>query len=66
MYSILYTMFFMTEKTHEQKRNRRKLPNYFLQFKSGFICQHNKTFSRLIFRSLTQDECFCCLPNQKN
>ena len=52
MESVEPISVFMTKKSHEQKRDWRKLPNYLLQFKSVFVYQQNKTFLKINFQKL--------------
>ena len=54
---------FMGKNTLKKGRNRRKLHNYILQFKSGFICQH---FEDWFSKSYFKTEYFCRLPDQKH
>ena len=43
---------FMSKKIHEKGKNRRKLHNYILQFKSELICQDKKTILKSEFEKL--------------
>ena len=48
----------MSKKSYEKGRQKRKLHNYILHFKSGFICLCKKLYSRLSFRNSTQVQVF--------